>query len=211
MVYIYYTIINPNISRVKWNQFFLQMPPDIQERVHRYRMEENKQQLVFGRLLLRRLLHDIGYADFELSNVQYREHKKPFWKDEIDFSIAHSGKVVACAVSEQGPIGLDVERIQPLPIKDFQYILNHKDQEKLASADNIHKAFFKIWTIKEACSKADGRGLGMDVQQLFIKEKTAVFEAQEWFYYGLDLHLDYACHFVVEEDREAVVRLIDWK
>jgi len=211
MVYIYYTIINSNISKTQWAKLVYQMPADIQQRIDRYRKEENKQQLVYGRLLLKQLLQDIGYVDFDLSNVQYKEHKKPFWREGIDFSIAHSGKVVACALSDQGAVGLDVERIRKIPVGDFKHILNHTDQEQLANSDTVYADFFKIWTIKEACSKADGRGLGMDVQQLFIKEKTAIFEAQEWLHFALELHEEYACHYVVEEAGETVVRLIDWE
>ena len=208
MVHIYYTIINTDTTKAQWNKLFHQMPSDIQARIQRYRKEENQYQLVFGRLLLHKILHDIGHTDFELSQLQYEQHKKPFWKEGIHFSIAHSGEVVACALSDQGTIGLDVERIKPIPLKDFQHILNGKDQERLANSNKVFADFFKIWTIKEACSKADGRGLGMDVQQLFIKERMAIFEEQQWLYYALDLHEEYACHYVVEQVSEVVVRVI---
>ena len=210
MVHIYYTVFESTIPESRWAYLVKQMPPNIQQRLLRYRKSENKYQLLLGRLLLKKILFNLGYSDFQLADVQYSDHQKPFWKDTIDFSIAHSGHVVVCAVSTEGVIGIDVERIQQLPIKDFAHILNEKDYQLLATSKHKMTTFFKLWTIKEAVSKADGRGLSMDVQRIYLEGQEALFGTQRWQYKTLDLKEGFQCHYVVPQEKRltAVVKEI---
>ena len=197
MIHIYYTVIEAEQPNFEWIRLLDQMPQSIQERVARYRKLQNKYQLVYGRLLLKKLLLDIGAHEFDLDFVQYDAFQKPYWKKGVDFSIAHSGKVIGCALSTIGSIGLDIEQIQTIDVNNFQHILNKKDYQYLRSSEDLPTNFFTIWTIKEAVSKADGRGLSMDVQQLEIDSDKAIFEEQAWAYKKLDLHSEYLCHAAV--------------
>jgi len=199
MVHIYYTVFESTIPENHWNALVQQMPTSIQQRLLRYRKQENQYQLLLGRLLLKKILFDLGFMDFRLSDLQYTEHQKPVWKKPIEFSIAHSGKVVICAVSTHGVIGIDVERIQNLAIEDFHHVFNSKDYQELELSTDTMKTFFKLWTIKEAVSKADGRGLGMDVQHIYINEQIAQHQQDKWYYRQLLLAEGFQCHYVSKQ------------
>jgi len=192
MVSIYYHKFSRPFPVRKWGFYFQQMPKDIQERIRRYRKEENKYQLMIGRLLLKEGMNQLGYKDFKLTDLYYNEYNCPLWSNDIHFNIAHSGTVVACAFSDESRIGLDVEKIKVLDLNNFEYILNELDHENIEKAINPYDAFFKIWTIKEAVTKALGKGLLIDVQQIYIYDEYAVLEETKWYYQTLDLAAGYA-------------------
>lgn len=77
-------------------------------------------------------------------------------------SLSHGRGVVAAAVSDTGPVGVDVERIRPLPALalacrwlsdvDTAWVARHDPPRRVA-------AFLWLWTQKEALGKARGTGL----------------------------------------------------
>jgi phosphopantetheinyl transferase len=76
-------------------------------------------------------------------------------------SIAHTRGWVACAATEIGPIGIDIER--------HRLDRNHQGISTAAFGPNEHArwlnsgapSFYRIWTLREAIAKADGQGLGL--------------------------------------------------
>jgi phosphopantetheinyl transferase len=73
-------------------------------------------------------------------------------------SLSHTQGLVACAVSETNPVGVDVEYWRA---RDFMaladYAFGPREREEVAH-DGI-SAFYRIWTLREALSKASGIGL----------------------------------------------------
>jgi len=199
MIQIFYHKATLSFSVKKWAFYFQQMPEDIKERIRRYRQEKNKYQLLIGRLLLKEGMHALGFHDFRLDNVHYNENNCPLWHPEINFNITHSGNIIACAFSETTTIGLDIEKIRTINIADFKYILNDLDEQNIEKAKNPYHTFFKIWTIKEAVTKAKGKGLAIDVQQIYIFEKHAELNGEKWYYQPLNLSEDFAGHVISDE------------
>lgn len=199
MTQIFYHRLSTPFPIKKWAFYYQQMPEDIQERIRRYRKEENKYQLMIGRLLLKKGMQQLGFKDFKLTDLYYNEFNCPLWRREINFNIAHSGNVVGCAFSEKLKIGLDIEKIRPINLENFEYILNELDQRNIKQAKNPYEAFFKIWTIKEAVTKAIGKGLAIDVQQIYIYEEHAVLDEVKWYYQALNLAKGFAAHLVMNE------------
>jgi len=200
MTKIFYHQFSTPFAIKKWGFYYQQMPEDIKERIRRYRKEENKYQLMLGRLLLKEGMQQLGYRDFKLADLSYNEFNCPLWRPAIHFNIAHSGNVVGCAFSEVLKIGLDIEKIRPINLKDFEYILNKLDHENIAKSANPYDTFFKIWTIKEAVTKAIGKGLSIDVQEIYIYENYAVLEEVKWYYKTLTLATDFAAHLIMDKN-----------
>ena len=200
MTHLFYHQFTTPFSIKKWAFYYQQLPEDIQERIRRYRKEENKYQLLLGRLLLQTGMQQLGYQDFLLANLYYNEFNCPLWHGDINFNIAHSGNMVGCAFSKSLKIGLDIEKIRPINLKDFAYILNGLDHENIAKAANPYDAFFKIWTIKEAVTKAIGKGLAIDVQQIYIHEGYAMLDTVKWYYQTLNLAKNFAAHLVMDKN-----------
>jgi 4'-phosphopantetheinyl transferase len=82
----------------------------------------------------------------------------------LEFNLSHSGDIVAIAVACAGrDVGIDVERMRPLP--DMAGLLRHFATSAEAAvwhslpADRRERAFYRLWTRKEAALKATGDGL----------------------------------------------------
>jgi phosphopantetheinyl transferase len=78
---------------------------------------------------------------------------------ERNISISHTGSLVAAAVSVVGPIGIDIEWQDPA--RDFVGLATAAFGQLEARAVAIQglKTFYRIWTVREAISKATGKGL----------------------------------------------------
>ena len=96
---------------------------------------------------------------------------KPFLADPpvpgLDFNLSHSGALVACAISTQGPVGVDVEVWdRPLPAADLarQWFTPAEAAWVARDPDRARLRFLALWTLKEACLKLTGQGLagGLD-------------------------------------------------
>ncbi len=103
------------------------------------------------------------------------EHGKPYVVNApAHFSISHSLKYTVVAISNE-PIGIDTEII-----KEFPAIVAHKlfnaDEKAYISGNTpfrrksqMEKAFFEIWTAKEAYLKYKGLGLSGGISSLSFK------------------------------------------
>lgn len=91
---------------------------------------------------------------------------------QCHFNLSHSGNWVALMISKQVPVGVDVE--QPSPNRaDLPEALVIHPNDRLHSTfeDNSH-GFYSSWTLKEAMSKCDGRGLGMPFNEIRLEAKA---------------------------------------
>jgi 4'-phosphopantetheinyl transferase len=98
---------------------------------------------------------------------------RPFLPDTpVGFSLAHSEGLTVCAVTMNGRIGVDMERIRRLP--DAQTIAARcfAPEELRAYAAAPPQArltiFFRTWTRKEAILKAEGGGLSQSLRDLEV-------------------------------------------
>lgn len=75
-----------------------------------------------------------------------------------EISLSHTQGMIACAVSLDGPVGVDVEFRRE---RDFAGIAGYafgSDEQRYVS-DGGKGAFYRIWTLREAMAKATGEGL----------------------------------------------------
>jgi len=91
--------------------------------------------------------------------------------EALKFSLSHTHGLLACAVSWQQAVGVDIE--QPLPLKNFQALCqtvlsNDEMTEVLAGRDSMEqeRRFYTYWTLKEAYVKALGCGFTMPVHRM---------------------------------------------
>lgn len=75
--------------------------------------------------------------------------------DNIYFNVSHSHEIVAIAVSQNHPIGLDIETNRKLDEKLVKYIAS-KEETKFIKDD---LSFMQVWTSKESLLKCVGTGL----------------------------------------------------
>lgn len=80
---------------------------------------------------------------------------KPFFADipERHFNLSHTAGLCLCALSDQGPVGVDIERVRPRRSNLPRYAMS---EGELAVFDGSWEDFYRIWTLKEAFCKYQG-------------------------------------------------------
>lgn len=117
-------------------------------------------------------------------------------------SISHSYKYVACAVTLQGTLGLDIEHHKT---RDFCAIANYAFGQGECEAVKFggEDAFYRIWTLREAMAKATGDGAlqgmnGNDAVTFFGNDEK--WENKNWrlFYFTEIKHYSIAVAILLE-------------
>jgi 4'-phosphopantetheinyl transferase len=141
------------------------LSPDEIEFALRFRFRHLRNSFVIRRGALRYLLG--RYKKLEPASIQfnYRSKGKPSLSpaDGLQFNMTHSGGIAAIALGAHCQIGIDLEKIRPLP--EMQRIANRvfcleevTEIMSLPQGERMH-AFFRCWTRKEAYVKAIGDGI----------------------------------------------------
>jgi phosphopantetheinyl transferase len=83
------------------------------------------------------------------------------------FNLSHSGDAIAIAVAGTD-IGVDIERVRPLrhPQEVARHVFHPQELAWLAAQPESMRAFFRLWTLKEALLKAAGTGFSHPARQL---------------------------------------------
>lgn len=87
----------------------------------------------------------------------YGKVHKPYVPEGPFFNISHTRGMVACAVSETGEVGVDVER-SATGIHDGISELTMSKAEQACIRENP-EVFYRFWTLKEAYYKWKGTGI----------------------------------------------------
>jgi 4'-phosphopantetheinyl transferase len=147
---------------------FKQLPlyeRDRAERIYSPRLREN---FVAGRAFLRSTLsYYLGISPGEvLINIDQRG--KPYLAPEINhqnitFNFSHTASLATLVVAHEQRVGVDIEKLKPLQrmaaIAKRFFSKNELDEWHACSEIYRQEKFFRLWTRKEAWTKADGRGL----------------------------------------------------
>ena len=142
-----------------------------QQEAARYAQAEDAARHLAGRALARRLLHTAPGQQFtaEFARTPYG---KPFCPEtSTDFSISHSGSMVWVALCRRAAVGIDVEKIRPLPdAAELTSQLHPQEREALLCLPpaELETAFYRCWTRKEAVLKAVGMGLSMPLHSFCV-------------------------------------------
>lgn len=114
--------------------------------------------------LLKRMIAanwQVSLADIHVSRwVTGQPHVTlPSGVPPLSISLSHCPGWVACAASEAPRVGIDIE--VPKPGRDIAAIAAFAfgQKEQVRSAETNSGGFYRIWTLREAISKAIGEGL----------------------------------------------------
>lgn len=119
------------------------------------------------------LLNHLLIASFGPNIKQIRrKDKKPFLAHNLgEFNISHSHSFFVAAFSIM-PVGIDIEKIKPIPNLDQMIDLVFHPQESLEisqmNQNDALVAFFRCWTRKEALLKLLGVGLNDDLRTYHV-------------------------------------------
>lgn len=137
-------------------RFLDSLPPGERAEADRYRSPAARRAFATGRAALRAILRAETGREPDLS---VRTDGKPEWRGGPRFNLSHSGDFVAIALCDGAEVGIDLERAKarrdlPALARRFFTAEEAGDVEKRGL-----RAFYEIWTRKEAYAKGLGEGV----------------------------------------------------
>lgn len=138
--------------------------------------KKHRHQYLITRSLVRNVLS--YYVNNRVKPHQWHFHKNNYGKPVIanpgfsgllDFNLSHSENIVVLAVTGGQDVGVDVEYIQDggkaLRLADEYFSCKEVDSLLLLPKELREDRFFDLWTLKEAYTKACGKGLSIPLDQ----------------------------------------------
>ena len=112
--------------------------------VYASRCPEGGEHAAAYELLFQAVKRELGLR--ELPEIAREAGGKPYFPDHPDicFNLSHSHGAAVCALHCK-PVGADVEKLRPAP--------------RRLAAGMDDKAFFRLWTAREATIKREGQGV----------------------------------------------------
>jgi 4'-phosphopantetheinyl transferase len=176
------------------------LSPEELDRAARFHARHDKDRFVARRGLLRELLGQQAQAApgclvFSSGPFGKPALTTPAGDRPLHFSVAHSDTMAVFAMSCEGELGVDIERVRELPDLPalISTICSDREQEEWPRVpeDQRLQAFFNIWTRKEAFLKGIGLGLSKPPREIEVPwhacepdQSLPVFdqarEFQEW-------------------------------
>ncbi len=200
------------IDSIQVKQWLSELSGQKQASIQRLLHYRNRVTSLAALCLLRLCAQDEGINNFKLSDVQYPETGKPFWKnnnDYFDFNISHSGNLIVIAAGTSLQVGVDVEQIRLLKRLSFKRVMS---ADELADIEKTPELFFDLWSKKEAVVKAaDTVGLAR-MSDVSLKQNMAVLDEQQWFLKSIKLDDQYAINLATSKAvDELIVKQIQIK
>ena len=177
---IYHAQTESLIKQNSLQQLLQQVPPQLQLKALRYQSGLSRYNYLIGRLLLKSGLNYFGLDD-DLEKIEFQENGKPVLSG-IHFNISHSDHQVICGFSQEGPLGVDLEKIKPIDFENFTSMFSAKEWSAIRGADDPIRTFYWFWTRKESIIKAMGRTLNYLHQiELDVTSDHFVVDGKRYF------------------------------
>lgn len=151
-------------------------------KVLRCNNKQEKRRVLLAGWLLRKAIESVG-LDYEKVEISRTEKGKPYLASHPEYyiSLSHSGRYAVCVIADT-PVGVDVEgQERSLFLSDKTEWLDVVARKCLTVEENEHFCtvneagrrdyFLRMWTRKEAVSKAEGMGLGMNFSEISEPEE----------------------------------------
>jgi len=127
---------------------------------------------IAGRGRMRQILAGYNATDPAELQFEYGEKGKPALKNsDLQFNLSHTSDYVVLAVARGVHVGVDIEAARPIEPRLARRFFSPAENaalEKVQSPTEWNNTFFRIWTAKEAVSKALGLGLELDFRSFDI-------------------------------------------
>jgi phosphopantetheinyl transferase len=133
-------------------------------------------QSLLGVALACRLLGAASGREVAAEELRYTENGKPHVAGLPEFSIAHAGAWVLCAIASDGAVGVDLEPLMTrAQLPSWSLVFDAQER----SAANTARAALALWTCKEAVLKAAGGTLA-ELPNVRVRGGRAEFRGQRW-------------------------------
>lgn len=169
-------------------------PSSYMEKIERIKDMKNRAATLAGHSLLAEALKLHGLSRFDLYNIKYDKYRRPYIEGDLDFNIAHTSGMAICAITNNGRIGVDIEKIRDFNINDCKQIFSAEEWDEMNSLPNKLHEFYRLWTLKEAVTKADGQGFYVDPSKVVAIDGVVNLEDNTWNILQIDEFPGFFCH-----------------
>lgn len=160
-----------------------------------YVNDSDRKRSRLGKIRVVELLLDAGVSRDKLMSIQKSEKGKWYLSDsEFDFNVAHSHDFVACAVSDDGMVGVDIEKTRLLDWGTYRDCFTRDEFTGILGSRKPEQYFFNLWTKKESLLKAWGDGLSIELADAIIEGNEGHIRgtAKRGYFYAIPVE-GYAC------------------
>lgn len=142
----------------------------------RYKFEGGRRECAMSYLLLCDMLRE-HFGITEQPAFDRGQHGKPMlrFKDgqrDVFFNISHCKNAVACIVSDEGEVGIDVECLGRYKPSLAEYCMNSEEVQSINDAEDSDLFFTRLWTQKEAFLKLTGDGITDDMKVILLSPEA---------------------------------------
>lgn len=151
------------------------------ERAARFRTSELRDRFTLSRVVLRQILGGcLGVAPGRVDFTSDAKGKPRLAEEGgIDFNLAHTADLMVLAVTRGMEVGVDVERVRRLPdsygIARRFFTPRESDWLQQQTGEELDRAFFNLWTRKEAVLKATGAGISGGLESIELLDHDRRF------------------------------------
>lgn len=147
--------------------FVESLPKREQERLNQYNTLRRGEKAA-GLMLIHRAAEEMNTGGLSMRKGKYGKPYACAENGTFCFNISHSHGRVVLAADDQ-PVGVDIEYVRDVDLditrkfatqEETAYILAGEDR-----AEQLRR-FFTLWTLKEACVKAEGKGFRIPLRQV---------------------------------------------
>jgi 4'-phosphopantetheinyl transferase len=166
-------LIRPDLD---YNSRLESLSEDERLRARGYHFDRDRREFITRRHFVRIILS--RYLKMEPAQIELvcEERGKPRLAGApetlpLHFNLSHSRHLALLAICRACPVGVDVEKIRPMPEMDeiAANFFSAQERAQFAAANGTQEkleAFFTVWTRKEAFLKATGEGIAMQLGQI---------------------------------------------
>lgn len=140
-------------------------------KINRYKFESDKILSLYAAVMTRLAIVKETGIDNKNLEFNYSDMKKPKLvapniKPPIDFNFSHTKGAVLLGLSTDSAVGVDVEQLREAPFDIMNIFCHPAEVDYINSSPYKEKAFFEIWTKKEAYTKCIGTGLSCNLKSI---------------------------------------------
>ncbi|NHN25901.1 4'-phosphopantetheinyl transferase superfamily protein [Flavobacterium jejuense] len=209
MIKIYYTIFEKEFKDSTFQRYLNILPSRLKTDVMKYSKWNDKYSSLFGKLLLKKGLKEMAITN-GLNDLKFTEYGRPYLDSQVDFNISHSMGCVVCAFTDNGRVGIDVEKIEPIDFDVFKSCFTSNEWNEIEKNKNDGATFFHYWTKKEAVIKADGRGLSIPLGNFEAVEDFVCLSQNNWIINQLEISDLYKVHLVSSKNQNFELIKVDF-
>lgn len=178
------------------------LPVEFQKRILKYKRWQDSHASLYGKLLLKEGLTRMGVGR-SINEMKTTKFGKPcFLNGSFSFNISHSHNYILCAISceEQKNLGIDVEKIKPIRLVDFENIWSSNEKDQIVNAES----FYDYWTRKEAIVKAVGMGMYFPLNKIDVSQLKVNCQGETLFLRKINVDPDYVVHLASSAELDDV-------